>query len=269
MIRAESFSKSYEKAVAVDDLSFQVNAGQVLGLVGRNGAGKTTTLKSIAGIIPLSAGRLLVDDFEVTADPIAVKQRSAYVPDDPHLFNDLTVEQHLLFTAGVYGIENPHHEIDRLLATFELLDKRHTAASGLSRGMKQKLAISCALLQQPSALLLDEPMTGLDPQGIRNLKATILEQAKCGTAIIISSHLLAMVEDICSDVMILENGKRKFFGRIEELKEQFAGDSNSELRTLEEIYFATMEMVPESDEAKLPKAEPDDSECGERFAAEK
>jgi len=263
MIRVESFSKSYDQAVAVDDLSFQVHAGQVLGLVGRNGAGKTTTLKSIAGIIPVSRGQLCVQDFDVTADPIAVKQRSAYVPDDPHLFNDLTVEQHLLFTAGVYGISQPHKHIDRLLETFALSDKRHTAATGLSRGMKQKLAISCALLQKPAALLLDEPMTGLDPQGIRNLKATIVEQAKLGTAIIISSHLLAMVEDICSHVMILDNGKRKFLGKIEELQQQFGGEQDSEMRTLEEIYFATMDMLtPAESPATAETTKPDNSTSG-------
>ena len=254
MIRVESFSKSYEGAVAVDDLSFHVQAGQVLGLVGRNGAGKTTTLKSIAGIIPVSSGQLCVEEFEVTSDPIAVKQRSAYVPDDPHLFTDMTVEQHLLFTAGVYGIVQPDAHIDQLLETFALTDKRHTAASGLSRGMKQKLAISCALLQQPAALLLDEPMTGLDPQGIRNLKTTIVEQAKLGSAIIISSHLLAMVEDICSHVMILDCGKRKFFGEIEELQQQFSDEKSTEQRTLEEIYFATMEMV-EPDAQQVPDVE--------------
>jgi ABC-2 type transport system ATP-binding protein len=247
MIRAELFCKAYGGTTAVDDLSFSVNSGEVLGLVGRNGAGKTTTLKSITGIIPVSSGKLCVDDFEVTANPIEVKQRSAYVPDDPQLFNDLSVEQHLLFSAGVYGISDPHQQIDQLLETFELTDKRHTAASGLSRGMKQKLAISCALLQRPSALLLDEPMTGLDPQGIRNLKKTIQEQAKSGTAIIISSHLLAMVEDICSHVMILETGKRKFFGPIGELKKKFGGDKASEVQTLEEIYFATMDMMPSAE----------------------
>lgn len=243
MIRVESFSKSYNDETAVDDLSFHVHSGQVLGLVGRNGAGKTTTLKSIAGIIPVSSGQLCVEDYEVTADPIEVKQRSAYVPDDPRLFNDLTVEQHLLFTAGVYGIDKPHADIDRLLGTFALSMKRHTAASGLSRGMKQKLAIACALLQKPAALLLDEPMTGLDPQGIRNLKATIIEQAQSGTAIIISSHLLAMVEDICSHVMILDCGKKKFLGEIGELKQKFSGEQDSELQSLEDIYFATMDML--------------------------
>lgn len=255
MIRVDSFSKAYSNAVAVDNLCFHVEAGQVLGLVGRNGAGKTTTLKSIAGIIPVSSGQLFVEDFEVSADPIAVKQRSAYVPDDPRLFNDMTVEQHLLFTAGVYGVHDPHADIDRWLSTFDLLDKRDCPASGLSRGMKQKLAISCALLQKPAALLLDEPMTGLDPQGIRNLKTTIVEQAKRGTAIIISSHLLAMVEDICSHVMILDSGKRKFFGEIEELQQQFGGKLDSEQRTLEEIYFATMEMLQPEDEEQHDAAQ--------------
>ena len=261
MIRVESFSKSYEDAVAVNDLSFHVEAGQVLGLVGRHGAGKTTTLKSIAGIIPVSRGQLFVEDFEVTADSIAVKQRSAYVPDDPQLFNDLTVEQHLLFTAGVYGIAKPHAHIDDLLQTFALTDKRNTPASGLSRGMKQKLAISCAMLQKPSALLLDEPMTGLDPQGIRNLKTTIVEQAKSGTAIIISSHLLAMVEDICSHVMILECGTRKFFGEIEDLKQQFS-EANEEINSLEDIYFATMEMLDPDAEQSTGQSRPDNAASG-------
>lgn len=243
MIQVNLFSKAYENAVAVDELSFEVRAGQILGLVGRNGAGKTTTLKSIAGIIPVTKGELYVDGHEVTNEPLDVKQRSAYVPDDPQLFNDMTVEQHLLFTAGVYGIANPFSRIDELLSTFELSDKRHTAASGLSRGMKQKLAVSCALLHEPSALLLDEPMTGLDPQGIRNLKQTIVEQAQSGSAIIISSHLLAMVEDICSHVMILETGKRKFLGPIEQLKETIGRQSNDDLQSLEDIYFATMDLL--------------------------
>lgn len=263
MIQVESFSKSYDDATAVDDLSFEVQGGQILGLVGRNGAGKTTTLKSIAGIIPVSRGQLFVEQYEVTADPIAVKQRSAYVPDDPHLFNDMTVEQHLLFTAGVYGVKRPHAEIDRLLETFALSDKRFTAASGLSRGMKQKLAISCALLQKPAALLLDEPMTGLDPQGIRNLKTTLVEQAKLGTAIIISSHLLAMVEDICSHVMILDCGKRKFLGTIEELKQKFSGEQDSGMQTLEDIYFATMDLLtPDAEQPSSNQATADTSASG-------
>ena len=251
MIRVDSFTKLYENAVAVDQLSFEVKPGQVLGLVGRNGAGKTTTLKSISGITPVSGGQLFVKDFEVSADPIAVKQQSAYVPDDPQLFNDMSVEQHLIFTAGLYGISEPFDTIRELLETFELSDKRHTPASDLSRGMKQKLAVSCALLQNPAALLLDEPMTGLDPQGIRRLKETILQQAAAGSAIIISSHLLAMVEDICTHVMILERGQQKFFGTLSELRDTVGAESNSELDSLEEIYFATLDLIDlPADESK-------------------
>ena len=235
MIRVESFSKSYEDAVAVNDLSFHVEAGQVLGLVGRNGAGKTTTLKSIAGIIPVSRGQLFVEDFEVTADSIAVKQRSAYVPDDPQLFNDLTVLEHFTFTASVYGVDDWQSKMQKLLERFDLTDKVNAMASDLSRGMRQKLALSCAYLYQPVALLLDEPMTGLDPRGIRMLKNSIVEQAECGAAIVISSHLLAMVEDICTHVLVLKKGQKQFIGSLEELEDEFAQPGSS--ASLEDVFF--------------------------------
>ena len=130
--------------------------------------------------------------------------------------------------------------MSRLLQMFELEPKRHNAASSLSRGMRQKLAICCAYLQQPKALLLDEPMTGLDPQGIRVLKQSIKEQAERGAAVIISSHLLAMVEDICSHVMVLDCGKTKFLGELAELQEQFAGDQTQDNQSLEQAFFSAL-----------------------------
>ncbi len=240
MINVVGFSKCYEQFLAVDNLSFSVQPGQVLGLVGRNGAGKTTTLRSINGIIPLSQGTIEVDGFSIDSNPIELKQRTAYVPDDPQLFEDLTVEQHLQFQASVYQISDPADEMTRLLQMFELSPKRHNAASSLSRGMRQKLAICCAYLQQPKVLLLDEPMTGLDPQGIRVLKQSIKEQAKRGAAVIISSHLLAMVEDICSHVMVLDCGKTKFLGELAELQEQFAGDQTPDNQSLEQAFFSAL-----------------------------
>ena len=240
MINVVGFSKCYEQFLAVDNLSFSIQPGQVLGLVGRNGAGKTTTLRSINGIIPPSQGTIEVDGFSIDTNPIELKQRTAYVPDDPQLFEDLTVEQHLRFQASVYQISDPAAEISRLLQMFELEPKRHNAASSLSRGMRQKLAICCAYLQQPKALLLDEPMTGLDPQGIRVLKQSIKEQAERGAAVIISSHLLAMVEDICSHVMVLDCGKTKFLGELAELQEQFAGDQTRDNQSLEQAFFSAL-----------------------------
>ena len=247
MINISNFSKAYDDSIAVSDLTFNVEPGQVLGLVGRNGAGKTSTIKSIAGIISVSGGAVCVDGYAIDKDPIPAKQATAYVPDDPELFTDLTVEQHLQFTASVYSIAQPSDHIAKLLTDFELEPKRHSPASDLSRGMRQKLAICCAYLQQPKALLLDEPMTGLDPYGIRMLKSSIVKQAKSGSAVIISSHLLAMVEDICTHILILDQGQAKFLGTLEELKEQFGMDgsmTNTEegiARTLEEIYFAAID----------------------------
>ena len=238
IINVENFHKAYQHEIAVDNLSFHVESGQVLGLIGPNGAGKTTTLRAIAGIIPASAGQLKVGQFEVSKDPLSLKKMTAYVPDDPQLFNDLTVEQHFAFTASVYHVDEWQTLMESILKRFELWRKLKSRASDLSRGMRQKLAIGCAYLYRPRALLLDEPMTGLDPKGIRALKDSISERAQAGDAIIISSHLLAMVEDICTNVLILESGDRKFFGSIESLKSQFGDQLTGD--SLEEIFLSTV-----------------------------
>ncbi len=235
MIEVVNFCKAYDSTVAVTGLSFHVAAGQVLGLVGPNGAGKTTTLRALTGIIPSSGGQLRVAGFDLDDAPLEAKRRSAYVPDDPQLFHDLTVEQHLAFSASVYGVEEPDARIARLLEQFDLEFKRHTRASDLSRGMRQKLAICCAYLHDPLALLLDEPMTGLDPRGIRVLKQSIVERAEQGAAIVISSHLLAMVEDICTHVLILDVGQQHFSGTLGHLRALYA-DSRDDA-TLEDVFF--------------------------------
>ena len=249
MIHVTNFCKAYDRALAVSNLSFEVQSGQVLGLVGPNGAGKTTTLRALPGIIPSSGGTLRVADYDLAEQPLQVKQHAAYVPDDPQLFHDLTVEQHLTFTASAYVVDDAKEKIDRLLRRFDLEKKRHTPAADLSRGMRQKLAICCAYLYDPLALLLDEPMTGLDPPGIRNLKDSIVERAEAGAAVIISSHLLAMVEDICTHVLILNSGVKKFWGTIDELRKQFGDDQDGQ--SLENIFFRAIESN-EVNEARSP-----------------
>jgi len=239
VIDVVSFQKAYENEIAVDNLSFSVDAGQVLGLIGPNGAGKTTTLRAISGIIPSSGGRLCVGGNEVSSNPLAVKSQTAYVPDDPQLFGDLTVHQHLAFVASAYRVADWTEKMSALLERFDLKEKVNSLASDLSRGMRQKLAICCGYLYQPAALLLDEPMTGLDPRGIRMLKSSILEQSQRGAAVVISSHLLAMVEDICTHVLIMDKGRKKFQGTIGELKTTFANNTND--ATLEEIFFQAVE----------------------------
>ena len=238
VIQLENFRKAYDLEIAVNDLSFSVSSGQIVGLIGPNGSGKTTTLKTIASIIPSSGGSVCVDGQEVHEHQLAVKRKTAYVPDDPQLFNDLSVEQHFAFVASVYEVDNWQERMMELLTRFELDHKLQSPASDLSRGMRQKLAIGCAYLYRPKALLLDEPMTGLDPTGIRVLKDTITEHAAQGNVVLISSHLLAMVEDICSDVLILAKGKKKYFGGLRDLQNAFAAEGNTQ--TLEEMFFQTI-----------------------------
>ncbi|MEM7311566.1 MAG: ABC transporter ATP-binding protein [Planctomycetota bacterium] len=250
MIEISNFCKAYDCHVAVNDLSVQVEPGQILGLVGPNGAGKTTTLRAITGIIPSSGGEIRVAGFNLANDPLQVKQRTAYVPDDPQLFHDLTVEQHLAFTASVYNVSDAETKSNQLLKEFNLEFKRNAPAADLSRGMRQKLAICCAYMYDPGALLLDEPMTGLDPPGIRMLKQSIVRRAQQGAAVIISSHLLAMVEDICTHVLVLSSGRKRFLGSIEELRYEFGNDTAS----LEDIFFRALE----PDEQLEPEATVED-----------
>ena len=239
MIHVRDFHKTYRETVAVAGLSFDVAPGEILGLVGPNGAGKTTTLRAVAGIIPPTQGKLVVAGSDVVHEPVAAKRAMAYVPDDPKLFDTLTAWEHLEFIAAAYRVDGFEEKAARLIAQLQLDEKRNTVAQELSRGMRQKVAIACAYLHDPQALLFDEPLTGLDPRAIRTIKDSIFERARDGAAVIISSHLLSLVEDLCSHVLILHRGKRLLFGRMAEVREQFA-----DLRpdaTLEEVFFRATE----------------------------
>ena len=234
MIHVEKYCKTYAEVQAVRELSFTVEPGQVLGLVGPNGAGKTTTIRAITGIIAPTSGTLSIAKHNVVADPISAKAQLAYIPDDPKLFDLLTVNEHLHFTAEIYDVPKSDRPaiFERLLTQFALTEKRDVSAGELSRGMRQKVAICCAYLHNPKAILFDEPLTGLDPYAIRDLKNSIRDRAENGAAVMISSHLLSMVEDICTHILILDKGERKFFGSLNELREKY-----SSAETLEEVFF--------------------------------
>jgi ABC-2 type transport system ATP-binding protein len=235
----DDFSKSYKSLVAVDSLSFEVVEGDILALVGPNGAGKTTTMRTIAGIIPPGKGRIRIAGFDIVDDAIDAKRRLAYVPDDPRLFDALTVEEHLVFAATAYGVSDWKPRAEILLQRFDLLDHRNKAAGELSRGMRQKVAICCSFLHDPTLLMLDEPLTGLDPRGIRTMKETLTEHARNGAAVIVSSHLLQLVEDLCTKILILHQGKKLFIGNIEEARQAFAATASD--ATLEEVFFRATE----------------------------
>ncbi len=247
MIHVENFKKSYGSTLAVAGLSLQVQPHQVWGLVGHNGAGKTTTMRAIAGLLPPTQGTLQVAGFDVEADALQAKAKLAYLPDDPQLFDALTVGEHLRFTAAAYQVTDYRQRAADLLDFFELTSKIDTPAEELSRGMRQKLAITCAYLHSPVAILFDEPFTGLDPLAIRRLKASITQRAGEGAGIVVSSHLLAMVEDMCTHFLILANGVPTFSGTHQELFERFQQPSNES--TLEDIFFRATELAEESSRA--------------------
>jgi ABC-2 type transport system ATP-binding protein len=235
VIEVDGLQKLYGDLPAVQGLSFRVNPGEVLGLVGPNGAGKTTTIRSIAGIIIPSAGRIRIGGHDLASDPVAAKSVLAFIPDEPHLFDYLTVEEHLRFVGRLYQVKEIEELLPGLLEELGLADKRAALPGELSRGMKQKLAIACGLLHQPGALLLDEPLTGLDPVGIRRMKSTIVRRADEGAAVILSSHLLHLVEEICTRVLIMHRGKDVAFGTIPEIiadRPEMAG------RRLEDVFLA-------------------------------
>ncbi|OIR06524.1 ABC-type transporter ATP-binding protein EcsA [mine drainage metagenome] len=235
MIEVAALQKRYGDHVAVRDLSFRVGPGELLGLVGPNGAGKTTTLRCLTGIIPATEGTILIDGVDLKADPVAAKRRYSFFPDEPRLFDYLTVAQHLGFVARIYGVADADTRARELLERFELTDKAGELPAALSRGMKQKLVIACGLMHNPSVLFFDEPLTGLDPLGIRRMKDLIRSLAKSGASIILSSHLLHLLEEVCSHVLILKQGVTVASGTLAEVTNRFSnGESNV---SLEEIFI--------------------------------
>lgn len=239
MIRANRLSMNYGDTLAVSDLSFEVAAGEIMGLVGPNGAGKTSTFRALAGILSPSSGSVEIGGFDVARQPIEAKRRLALIPDTPNLFESLTVLEHLEFTARLYGVDDWRSKAQQLLAEMELVEQQNKLADELSHGMRQKVVLCCAFLHEPVALLLDEPLTGLDPRGIRTLYNALLLRARNGAAIMLSTHLLGQIEGICNRFMILRRGRRLFYGSKAEIRAELP--SLKENASLEEIFFVATE----------------------------
>jgi len=246
VLRVEELTKSYDGYTAVDRLSFDVARGEILGLVGPNGAGKTTALRSIVGILPVKQGRVLVCGFDVMSHEAQAKSCLCWVPDDPQPFDALTVQEHMEFTAALYSVADWQPRSEALLERFELVEKRGALGGELSRGMRQKLAFACAWLTRPRLVLLDEPLTGLDPRGIRSAKRAIAELAAEGSAVILSSHLLEMIEALASRILILDRGKKIFDGTLQQARATITGTEGG---SLEEIFLKV------TDQGSLPGAD--------------
>ena len=237
LLVVEGLGKSYGPLQAVQDLSFRVGPGEVLGLVGPNGAGKTSTLRCLAGILPPTTGSVHVAGHALATHPVQAKRELAFLPDEPRLFEYLTVREHLAFVARLYGVADWEPRADALLSEMELGGKEAALPGELSRGMKQKLSIACGLLHSPRLILLDEPLTGLDPLGIRRMKASLRARAEAGAALVLSSHLLPLVEELCSRILVIARGRAVALGTLEEIRARLQGaDSGEAPVSLEELF---------------------------------
>ena len=234
-IVVQHLRRTYGDFIAVDDLSFNVAPGEIVGLIGPNGAGKTTTLRSLAGILRPTSGHVLIDGHDIVEDPIEAKRRLAFMPDEPHLFEYLTVEEHLRLVARLYGVDDFERRSRALIEELELTGKERSLPGELSRGMRQKVVIASGLVRTPSVLLFDEPLTGLDPIGIRRMRETIVARGRSGASVLVSSHLLHLVEEICTRVIIMDHGKKIADGTVAELASR--ADLTAAGSSLEQIFM--------------------------------
>jgi ABC-2 type transport system ATP-binding protein len=235
VIDVQHLTKTYGSFTAVDDFTFFVAPGEIVGLIGPNGAGKTSTLRCLVGIHAPTLGGVTIGGYDIVAQPIEAKRRVAFMADEPQLFEYLTVMEHLRLTGRLYQVQDVEPKAARLIAELQLTGKEHALPGELSRGMKQKVAIACGLLHEPQAMLFDEPLTGLDPLGIRHMKETIVSRGRGGAAVIVSSHLLHLVEEICTRVIIIDHGKKVADGSLAELRAK-AGFAEAG-STLEQVFL--------------------------------
>ena len=231
MLKIEHLTKAYGSKKAVDDLSLHIAPGEVYGFIGHNGAGKTTTIKSVAGILPFDSGRILVDGVDIAKDPIACKQRMAYIPDDPQLYAFMRGTEYLNFVGDIYGVGAAQRQerISIYAQAFDMTEDLGQAIGAYSHGMKQKLALMAAWLHQPRLILMDEPFVGLDPKAAHTLKGMMRTLCDQGGAIFFSTHVLEVAEKLCDKVAIIKDGRLIRSGTMEEVK----GDESLESVFLE------------------------------------
>jgi len=238
MLEVSRLGKQYKKFRAVDDISFRIEPGEIVGLLGPNGAGKTTALRCIAGILRLSEGNVLINGHDILQDQAKAKSRLAFVPEVPSLYELLTVEEHLRFIAMCFD-SLPRFESmkDLLLDRYDLTEKRHQLVATLSKGMRQKLSVACALVHDANVFLFDEPMIGIDPAGAHELKQELMRARDSGAAILVSTHLLDTAERLCDRVIIMARGRMVAGGTLQELQTM----SGREGQSLEEVFLALTE----------------------------
>jgi len=221
MIELKNLTKKFGEIVAVNRLNLSVSEGEIFGFIGPNGAGKTTTLRMMSGILAPTEGSIMIDGINMARQPEKAKQRMGYIPDRPFLYEKLTGIEFLRFTADLFGVEDGlfKEESESLLKKFSIYDWRDELIESYSHGMKQRLIISAALLHEPKALIIDEPMVGLDPAGIRMMKNLFRDLSEKGTTLFMSTHTLSVAENICDRIGVIHKGKLIAIGTVEDLKD--------------------------------------------------
>lgn len=235
MIRLVHLSKSYGAAAAVRSLDLHVHAGEVFGFIGPNGAGKTTTIKMMAGLLSPTGGSVFIGGVDMAADPVAAKLKIGLIPDRPFVYEKLTAMEFLSFISGLYGVQKALFEkrAPELLSRFSLLDRADELIESFSHGMKQRLIMCGALLHAPPLIIVDEPMVGLDPMGIRMVKEMFRSLARNGTTVFMSTHTLRLAEEVCDRIAIIHKGSLMVTGTLQDLKEHIRnGDAD-----LEQVFF--------------------------------
>ena len=237
MIKFTNVTKKYNDFTAVDDLSFDVKKGEIVGFIGPNGSGKTTTMKLISGIIKKNSGSIIVNDLDIDKDPLKIKASIGYISDSPDAFLRLKGIDYLNFVADVYevSLEDRKNRIEKYAKEFEMLEFLNNPMLSYSHGMRQKLMIISQLIHEPDVWILDEPTVGLDPKSSYTLKEMMKEHASKGKTVFFSTHILEIAEKLCDRVIIIFKGKKIYEGTLDELKEKYKDKS------LEEIYITLID----------------------------
>lgn len=230
--------KSYGSFAAVQDISLDIKAGEVFGVLGVNGAGKTTTLRMLAGILTPTAGDISIFGISLRDNPIEAKRICGYIPDRPYLYNKLTGREFLYFVSDLYQVpvEMAERNIDRLLTEYKLTEWQYELIESYSHGMKQRLATCAALIHEPKLLIVDEPMVGLDPHGAKFLKAAFRRYAAEGMTVLLSTHSLNVAEEVADRLVIIDRGKIIALGTLAEIRSQTNSNLESE-ENLESLFL--------------------------------
>ena len=235
MIKLERLTRKYGNFSAVDNLNLHVKRGEVFGFIGPNGAGKTTTIKMLGGIIPPTSGSIRICGIDLLKNPEDAKRKTGFIPDRPYLYEKLTGMEFLRFIADLYNVSNDVFLIkaEELLALFSLSDWSSELIESYSHGMKQRLIMASALLHDPELFIVDEPLVGLDPAGIKMVRELFRNLAKENKTIFMSTHTLKVAEDVCDRIGIINKGRLVAAGTFEELRQM----AKTDRKGLEEVFF--------------------------------